>query len=108
MRAGVCESLDDVLSEAQRQGISVDAFSGDLMLSQANFLTSLSSMVCRFASFYLTRRLVDGCWYRFVRVKDERILVADGEQFEMVILPTDDPSYTVVLLVPKSEVRCEP
>ena len=36
-------------------------------------------MVCRFASFDLTRRLVGDRWYRFVRVKDERILALTRE-----------------------------
>ena len=101
MRAAVSSSLDETIAEARGQGVSVEAFSGALARAPARFLTSLSSMVCRFASFDLTRRLVGDRWYRFVRVKDERILVAEGEGFDMVIVPTDDPRYTVVVLASK-------
>ena len=104
MRAAVSSSLDEAIAEARRQGVSVEAFSGALARAPARFLTSLSSMVCRFASFDLTRRLVGDRWYRFVRVKDERILVAEGEGFDMVIVAAERKAAAVAFENPRAIV----
>ena len=106
MKSGNCSSLDEVLAEARNQGIAVDAFQKALSggaVEQQMFLTSISSMVCRFASFDLTRRCVGGTWYRYMRIKDEQILVEEGERGDMIIIPTDEPSYNLVIITVKSD-----
>ena len=67
------------------------------------FLTTISSMVCRFSSYDLTKRCVGGTWYRYMRIKDEQILVSENERSDMIIIPTDEPSYNLVIIISKSD-----